>query len=201
MPPFRIKTPKHRPNRRACKHYKSYKSTLRIDFEKRCGYCNDLDINRIRSFVIDHFVPQNPDGWTHQIPPNKYSNLVYACPFCNGAKSNKWPTKSANKSNDGILGFVNPTLKKYGNMFQRLADGSIQAKNGDSVARYMYNELEFGLEIHSLNWKFETILAQEEQLKILIKNTSDPALKKALQALRISRLEVVDMINNLYNDK
>ena len=78
---FRQDTPKHRANRRVCKHYNSYKKTLRADFKKRCGYCTDLDTNRIRNYVIDHFIPQKPNGWTHTIQPNQYSNLIYFLSF------------------------------------------------------------------------------------------------------------------------
>ena len=110
---FRQVTPTHTVNRRVCKHYKSYKKTLRSDFNERCGYCNDFYPDHKRYYVIDHFVPQKPDGWSHTIPPNKYDNLIYACSFCNGAKSNKWPTMDEKIPNDGTHGFIKPTLKSY----------------------------------------------------------------------------------------
>ncbi len=66
--------------------YRYYKAYLREDFNKRCGYCDDRDIicGGIRGFHIDHFRPQKP--FSHL--ENDYNNLVYACPYCNGGKSN-----------------------------------------------------------------------------------------------------------------
>lgn len=184
MFPFRKDIPKHRANRRVCKNYSSYKKTLRADFGKRCGYCNSLDINRIRSYVIDHFVPQTPDGWTHTIPPNEYTNLIYACSFCNGAKSNKWPTRIANKPNNGIVGFVKPTLKSYSKLFRRSIDGSIIVFKNNTIGAYIYKELDFNLDIRALNWKFEKILEQEEadskkeMFAATLKAMNEPLLNK-----------------------
>jgi len=196
---FRQDTPKHRANRRVCKHYNSYKKTLRADFKKRCGYCTDLDTNRIRNYVIDHFIPQKPNGWTHTIQPNQYSNLIYSCPFCNGAKSNKWPTGVANLANDGVSGFIKPTKKMYANAFRRGDDGSIIVHNNHPIGIYIHKELEFDLPIHKLNWKFEKILEQEISLKTVFKKTTDAALKQEINDIKLLRLELVDTIHELYN--
>lgn len=194
---FRNETPKHRSNRRVCAHYKSYKKTLRSDFNMRCGYCNDLDTNRIRNFVIDHFVPQNPDGWTHTIPSNTYKNLIYACPFCNGAKSNKWPTNNEKLHNNGIQGFVKPTLKLYSNMFRRDNYGRIIVHKAHPIGIYIYDELSFDFPIHSLNWRFEKILEQEKIIEAL--KVQDSVLGIQLNDLKILRLEIVDSIYKMYN--
>lgn len=199
MHPFRTDTPKHRQHRKVCKNYKSYKKTLRIDFKNRCGYCNDLDFNRIRNYVIDHFVPQNPKGWSHRILPNKYLNLIYACPFCNGAKSNKWPTLDSTKPNDGSIGFIKPTTKHYSKVFRRNNEGVIIVHKSHPLGQYIHEELELGLDIHSLNWKFEKIFEQEKNLEILEKKTTDSTLKAEINRIKLLRLEIVDTINNLYN--
>jgi 5-methylcytosine-specific restriction endonuclease McrA len=196
---FRDNRPKHRKNRKVCKDYKSYKKTLRIDFLHRCGYCNDLDHNRIRSYVIDHFIPRNPDGWTHRIQPNKYYNLVYSCPFCNGAKSNKWPTKKTKIHNDGVVGFIMPTKKAYDSIFYRKADGSIDYPSGDALAKHIYEELGLFQPIHSLNWRFQKYLTQEATLESIYNKTKDPVLKQEIQDLRSLRLEMYDNINTIYN--
>jgi 5-methylcytosine-specific restriction endonuclease McrA len=199
MHPFRLETPKHRKNRKVCKHYKSYKATLRIDFNKRCGYCNDVDTNRIRSYVIDHFVPQNPEDWTHVIAPNKYENLVYACSFCNGAKSNKWPTKRADLHNNGNEGFIKPTKKAYTSIFRRESDGSITVHNANPIGVYIRKELNLDLAIHSLNWRFERIWEQEQILKKISLKSMDESINKQLNEIRSLRLDLVDSINELYN--
>jgi 5-methylcytosine-specific restriction endonuclease McrA len=199
MHPFRQNTPKHRKNRKVYKYYKSYKKTLSIDFNNRCGYCNDYYHDHKRYFVIDHFVPQNPDGWSHSIPSNKYDNLIYACAFCNGAKSNKWPTKNENKSNDGTQGFIKPTLKLYTKVFRRDKDGSIIVYKKHLVGSYIHRELNFGLPIHSLNWKIEKFLEQEKVLENLYNKKNDIVLKQQLNEIKLLRLSFVDKINELFN--
>lgn len=199
MQAFREKTPQHRKNRKVCKNYSSYKKTLRVDFNQRCAYCNDIDTNRIRSYVIDHFVPRTPDGWICTIPENKYVNLMYACPSCNGAKSNKWPTKNQALSNDGKQGFIKPTLKNFEKLFRRDTDGSIAVHKGNVLGKYIHKELAFDLAIHALNWKFEKFLAQEKILIKLDNNGNDPGIQADLATVRLARLEIVDIINAQYN--
>jgi 5-methylcytosine-specific restriction endonuclease McrA len=199
MHPFRQDTPKHTANRRVCKHYKSYKITLRADFNKRCGYCNDYYHDHKKYFVIDHFVPQNPDGWTHTIRPNKYNNLIYACSYCNGAKSNKWPTMNPKKSNDGVRGFIKPTKKLYSKLFRRNTAGSIVVHNNHLIGKYLYNELKFDLEIHALNWKFEILFRQEQQVQEILKKTKDAAVRQEIEQIRNLRLGVMDSRNIFFN--
>src|SRR5688500_7845216 len=122
MYPFKDATPKRRIDREECVHYESYRKTLREDFLSRCGYCGDIDVLRIRSFTIDHFVPQKPKNFSHTILANNYYNLVYSCRYCNSAKTNKWPTNDPALPNDGKVGFVEPTLELYTGMYQRDLD-------------------------------------------------------------------------------
>ncbi|MCW3105131.1 MAG: endonuclease [Bacteroidetes bacterium] len=199
MTAFRETTPKHRVGRKTCKKYTTYKKTLREDFLKRCGYCDDVDELRIRSYVIDHFLPRKPDGWTHTIPDNKYENLIYACPFCNSAKKNKWPTRNYKKSHDGIQGFVNPTLIKYGKLFRRNADGSIAVFNGNPLAKYIHENLALNQPIHALNWKFEKILKQEKILKTLHNSTTDPIIQASIRELRAQQGDLAAEIRGIYN--
>lgn len=199
--PFRAHTPKHRKNRKECKKYNSYLNTLRIDFHKRCGYCNDNTFNMVRSYVIDHFVPRNPDGFSHNIPDNHYYNLIYACPYCNGAKSNKWPTKDAKKHNDGQQGFVFPTKKLYTKHFYRDSSGSIVPKKNCALSKWIYDNMNFGLPIHSLNWQFERFREQELALEKLNKINNDPAIEAQIKSLKSARMEVMDQIFNTNNEK
>ncbi|MGZ4055279.1 MAG: HNH endonuclease signature motif containing protein [Bacteroidia bacterium] len=198
MYPFRDKTPKHRTGRRVCVNYAQYKVTLRADFNNCCGYCNDHDSNSKRSYVIDHFVPQNPDGFTHSIKPNRYRNLIYSCSFCNGQKSNKWPTNDARNPNNGTDGFIIPTEKAYGDLFERDVNGYIIVKNNSAIGKYIFKELNLGWVLHSLNWKFEKLLSQEKTLKQIYDRSNDPAVKKTIDDLRSLRLSVVDNINELF---
>jgi 5-methylcytosine-specific restriction endonuclease McrA len=199
MYPFREKKPKHR-IRKECKHYKSYTKTLREDFNKRCGYCNALDINRIRNYAIDHFVPQNPKGWVNSISPNRYDNLIYSCSFCNGAKDNKWPTKNERIFNNGRIGFIKPTTTHYGKLFKRDKDGFIILNMNTKLAQYIHRELNFELMLHSLNWKIEKFESQEIELKKLLKQNISAGLKEEIKEIQVLRLEVFDYRNKLIND-
>ena len=42
--------------------YHAYREQLKVDFNCRCGYCDDRDVPRSASFEIDHFIPQKIDN-------------------------------------------------------------------------------------------------------------------------------------------
>lgn len=197
MIPFREKTPKHSSDIRECKHYSSYKDKLKDDFNSRCGYCDDKSIG-VKNFVIDHFVPQNPDNFKHTIKPNLYTNLIYSCPFCNSFKSNKWPTNDENIHHNEHVGFIKPTEKEYTNLFSRDSKGRILPTE-NKIAKYIYDELKLFFPIHELNWKFEKLKYQEELLKDLISETQDESLKSELLAIRSVRLSIMDEILSICN--
>jgi 5-methylcytosine-specific restriction endonuclease McrA len=194
MSTFRACTPSYRKGRRTCKKYTSYRKTLREDFLERCGYCNDHEFNSIRDFVIDHFIPQNPDGWTHTISSNVYSNLVYACPYCNAAKSNKWPTKNAAKSHNGKFGFIHPADPNYDALFKRSNAGNILPMKGNPLGIWIKEELKLWHPVHSLNWKFEQLYHQQQILEILFKATKDVSLKSDILQLQALRMQFMDSI-------
>lgn len=180
---FRSSTPARRLNRAICIHYSSYLNTLREDFNQRCGYCNDFDRLRIRSFTIDHFVPQNPDGFTHTIQANYYYNLVYACRYCNGAKTNKWPTKDGSIHNDGKIGFIDPVDETYTKTFKRAKSGKIIPAKESELAEYIIRELGLWLPIHERMWKLEKVNYLIDQIEKKLNTVKDPTLKMELEQL------------------
>lgn len=202
MYPFRITTPNHRPNRAVCDHYSSYRKTLREDFGNRCGYCDSSDLIRIRSYAIDHFIPQNPVGFTHTIAPNNYYNLIYACNYCNTYKSNKWPTLDPNNPNDGTEGFVKPTTVDYTSRFKRSKEGRILPNTDtDSVAKYIINELKLWLPVHERMWKLEKIRLLESKIKTALKNIPDGELKTEILDIHYKVLLMLTEIqDSIYKD-
>ena len=166
MKPFRSSIPV-RTCQKKYKKYSSYKSYLRLDFRKRCGYCNDIDIlcGGSRGFHIDHFRPQ--DSFSHL--ENEYGNLVYACPYWNGAKSNDWPSGDENITvlADGS-GYLDPCDADFDNHFERYDHGHIHPKT--SLGKYMYKKLKLGLRRHQLALAYE-------QLEMLLKEL-DSELEK-----------------------
>ncbi|MCP4109916.1 MAG: HNH endonuclease [Desulfobacteraceae bacterium] len=195
MPVFRELTPVRRPDRKGCKNYNSYHKTLREDFNNRCGYCDDSDKLRIRSFTIDHFVPQNPRDFTHDIPANYYCNLVYACNYCNSSKANKWPTNNAEIHNNGREGFIDPTEESYTELFKRSATGKIIPSEDSHLANYILAELKLWLPIHEKMWKLERLNSLEEKIKTKLELVKDQELKeKHYQVM----LELDAIIKNIF---
>lgn len=197
---FRQLTPKRRANRDECKNYNSYHKTLREDFNKRCGYCDDLDKLRIRSFTIDHFIPQNPNGFSHTVSSNYYYNLVYSCRYCNSSKTNKWPTKDPAKHNNGLEGFVEPTTEEYTKLFQRSVVGKIiPIDPGNDLANYIIEELKLWLPIHEKMWKLEKIKSLHIQIKDKLNNIADSDLKSQLERLHYLILkELLDIQESIF---
>lgn len=152
MRPFRNSIP----NRTCTKKYSthsSYKRFLREDFRKRCGYCDDLDIpcGGSNGFHVDHFRPKS----LFRRLQNNYNNLVYACPYCNIAKSDDWPSSDKTLAVLNGKGYIDPCDVDFDNHFERHDDGRIRSKT--DVGNYMYKQLRLGLRRHQLLWMCEQL--------------------------------------------
>jgi hypothetical protein len=179
--PFRSATPVRRLGRSALIHYTSYRKTLKEDFNNRCGYCGSFDKIFRRSFAIDHFIPQNPTGFTHTLPANDYYNLVYACGYCNSAKTNKWPTNDPAKPNDGKKGFIDPVDPAYDLLFHRDQHGAIGViKKTNHLSVYIHKELSLSNHIHSILWKLEKVDTSISTIKDLINKQGRTDLQQTL---------------------
>ena len=160
------------------KCYRSFKPYLRKDFNQRCGYCDDLDSysDGSRAYHIDHFKP-------HSIPKflklkHCYDNLVYACPYCNGAKSNKWEDKN---------GFIDPCENEYNNHLYRNKKGQICYKT--KQGKYIVENLKLSLLRHELLWIIEKLEAQKRELKIRLgSEKSEQRVKILEQFLKIQNI-------------
>lgn len=187
---FRESTPSRRDNRAVCKHYTSYRDTLKEDFGNRCGYCNDLDKYRIRSYTIDHFVPQNPADFVHRLAPNDYYNLVYACRYCNSAKTNKWPTKDERVHHNGKEGFIDPVADEYTDMYHRSSSGRIEPKDpNNELAQYIIDELNLWKPIHERMWKIEKVDFLIDELEIKISVSTNQVQKETLEMIHYKLLK------------
>lgn len=200
MYPFRKNTPKRRENAKERKNYRSHKNDLKEDFNGRCGYCDDTDFFKIRSFAIDHFVPKTPKDFTHDIEPSYYFNLVYACNFCNGAKSNKWITKDASIHNDGKQGFVEPTSEEYTQLFKRDTDGAIVCNGiNKNLSQYIIGELKLWYPVHRITWKLEKLNELEKNVSIEIQRLENSPLKTELVAMQNEiRGILIDLFRSLF---
>ena len=111
---------------------------------------------------IDHFAPQS------KFPAlaNCYENLVYACSFCNRAKSNKWVGDDPEVPNDGNKGFVDPCDAEFDNHLGRSEEGRIVALT--ELGRFLVENLNLRLERHQLLWQLnraEFVLDELQKLR------------------------------------
>lgn len=151
------------------KSYRAYKEDLRRDFANRCGYCDALDefFGGIRGYQIDHFAPKSlfPE-WLLE-----YRNLVYSCPFCNRAKSNKWVGNEKTVPNDGSNGFVDPCDPDLDNHLERDKHGRICPKT--NLGRYMITNLNLSLIRHQFVWQTQKMDELLGELLVLQERLSD----------------------------
>lgn len=143
----------------------SNKKRLVIDFQRRCGYCDDHDKYRggTKAYQVEHFAPKEKFGYLEHM----YENLLYCCPYCNNAKSDKWIGESPEENIRDNCGFVDPCSEEYYNHLKRKKDGTITPVT--LLGSYMYRELKLYLIRHKILYKLEIINEKIELLKEKIK--------------------------------
>ena len=133
--------------------YRKYKDVLRDDFDNRCGYCDARDryFGGVSNAHIDHFAPRS------RFPQltDFYGNLVYSCPFCNRAKSDKWIGSNPNVPNNGIIGFVDPCCTEFDRHLVRRSSGEIIPLS--ELGKFMIHNLKLQLIRHQFIWKIQTL--------------------------------------------
>ena len=149
---FREKCPQRSADVPVEKNYKKYRGQLAVDFNHRCGYCNDLDNPRKEYFEIDHFVPKDV---MVKVKDNLYSNLVYACHSCYNAKRAKWPSGDEKISLVGNTGWIDPCSVDYEAQFERSSTGAIVPKT--KLGKWMFDNLKLGKTQHEYLWNIEQL--------------------------------------------
>lgn len=158
---IQIEKPVHSYSGDKWKTNKTNKKYLKQDFHSRCAYCDDLDFyyGGAKAFHVEHFAPK--EKFPNLI--HRYENLLYACPYCNEAKSDKWPSDSADISVVGEEGFVNPCAEEYDNHLERNSDGKISSKS--VLGDYMISNLKLYLKRHQIFYKIDQIQRQKTRIK------------------------------------
>ena len=139
----------YRPNR-TCNltysNYRRFKVHLREDFHRRCGYCDSFDkwSGGSRYYHVDHFKPKKHFPELER----DYSNLIYACSYCNIFKSDDWPSEDVGR-------YIDPCEEDYNDYFSRDNDGTITCTS--EQGEYMYKKLHFYLIRHSVIWNLTRI--------------------------------------------
>lgn len=165
MNKFRNKSPQ-RTCTKTYKRYRSFKTYLADDYNKRCGYtdCPDFWFGGKNNFHIDHFKPfsKNPQLAT------EYSNLVYCCSYVNILKS------------DDEGDYIDPCDVDFNDHFERDKDGSILAKDTSKEAIYMHSKLNLGLARYKLIWKLEEMHQKKIKLQNAIDNPKNGKIRGGL---------------------
>jgi len=134
---------------------------LATDFSHRCGYCDDLDFyaGGYTVYQVEHFAPES------KFPDLKYDydNLIYACPWCNRAKWDKWPSDDPKKNIIGNIGFVDPCTDEYFLHLDRNEDGSIKCLS--PLGKYMYDTLHLHLKRHEVIHNIDKLKEAHDRLE------------------------------------
>lgn len=137
------------------------KKYLAKDFRHRCAYCDDLDAygGGFAAYHVEHFAPKS------KFPAGQfdYDNLLYACPWCNRAKSDIWPSADPKISVVGDEGFVDPCTEEYDKHLRRLSDGSLEGIT--PLGKYMYKTLQLYLRRHAIIHNVEKLKRKVDELK------------------------------------
>lgn len=154
------------------------KKYLAIDFKNRCAYCDDLDKYNggYRAYHVEHFAPKEKFPDLEYV----YDNLLYACPYCNNSKSDKWPSDRADVNVVGDAGFLDPCCEAYYDNLHRKDDGSIGYST--DLGEYIFNELNLGLKRHK-------IIYRQTELNELIEKTQKKIDKMKADGKDVTELE------------
>jgi len=158
---FREQNPFKRKIEKVVSNYHSHKDDLKLDFNSRCGYCDDHDNWRNSFYEIDHFIPKK---YLSDKELTDYKNLVYSCRYCNNSKRHKWPTEEKEKSHDGEIGFEKPWTTDYSDLFKRDDRGRIISDS--PLGNWMIKNLNLGLKRHSIIWQLDKLKDVIGQIKV-----------------------------------
>ncbi len=137
------------------------KKHLSDDFEHRCAYCNDRDVygGGYRAYQVEHFAPKVkfPDL------EYDYDNLLYACPWCNRAKWDHWPSDNSQVCVVGEEGFIDPCTSEYDKHLERMPNGAIRGIT--PLGMYMWKTLKLYLDRHEIIYNVDKLDKKRLELK------------------------------------
>lgn len=202
--PVRRKNPSKNPPKKWSEH----KPDLREDFHNHCAYCGSFDGFRHTYFEVDHFIPKSFLIETNsKISLTQYSNLVYACKFCNNNKSSTWPSNSETIFDLNDEGFIDPCDAVYDDHLYRTKDGGImwKTKLGEWMAKiaFKFDERDYSIkllwevsQIRKLVLAFALVLSkmdeQSQEYKIIKMKAGDLSFKYV-----IIHNELMDYYNSI----
>ena len=159
---------------------KTNKKHLAQDCNHRCVYCDDIDTygGGFNAYQVEHFAPKS------RFPElaYNYDNLFYACPWCNRAKWDKWPSTSSDVNVVGNEGFVDPCSDDYDKHLKRNLSGEIEGIT--PLGKYMCENLNLYLKRHAIVHNLDRLRQKVKELEDSIdadkKNGIDCSKKEAV---------------------
>ena len=189
---FRSFTPKRQVISKQVGSHTDHRDELIVDFQRRCGYCNDCDTWRFAWYEIDHFVPQKHLKTIHK---TDYSNLVYACRSCNNSKSAHWPTGSETVHHENNAGFIDPCDNTYNTQFSRSDSGRIVPET--ELGTWMYNKLKLYKPQHEIIWNIEQLDVLITECEGLLNELPDGSIKDRLLLLYQNYRDYTKQLGNV----
>ena len=92
-----------------------------------------------------------------------YDNLLYACPWCNRAKWDIWPSDNSKINVVDSEGFIDPCTEEYDKHLIRLPDGSISGIT--PLGKYMRKTLQLYLKRHEIIHNLDKLKRKRDELK------------------------------------
>lgn len=95
--------------------------------EHRCEYCRLPDQLQVGGFELDHIVPQSRGG------PTASENLAYACPHCNGNKSDQ--VDAIDPASGRTIALFNPRTQGWADHFRWSTDRPFEIEGVTACGR------------------------------------------------------------------
>lgn len=187
--PIKQTIPKHSYTGEKWKTNRTNKKYLAIDFSHRCAYCDDSDeFKGSDTYQVEHFAPKN------KFPDLEYTydNLLYACSYCNRAKSDTWVGETAEENIKNNEGFINPCSNEYNLHLKRKLTGEIIPIT--PLGSYMYKNLKLYLKRHQILYKLKILSTKIDELNNIITK------KKSVNKNITKRILEEEVLENLLKE-
>lgn len=105
------------------RHYRKYKSEIRVDCQGRCVYCDahENELGGAEHMTLDHFRPRKHFSDLEHEP----TNLVWSCRICNIGKDSAWPALGTTGTVVSSGGFLDPFSVDLHEYFDVDSDGQL----------------------------------------------------------------------------
>lgn len=173
-----------------------YRKYLSEDFAGRCCYCNTPEDLLTSAYHIDHFIPRAEFSGVKDYLNSMYDNLMWSCPKCNLAKSNKYEGNLSDTDQIENLRFYNPVETDYNDIFYRNELGAIDSD--DPKGRQMIRDLKLYRPVHTLSWLIEKLESTYDVLEKAYNEETDKAKRAEIEKAKHRISEIYMQKNRIF---